>query len=63
MGVGFRLETVENQKGTQMTCSSLAFSVSPSCPRKGCFCCTASTCVLSFLLTSEPFPPQPRVCT
>ena len=34
-----------------MTCSSLAFSVSPSCPRKGCFCCTASTCVLSFLLS------------
>lgn len=26
-------------------------SVSPSCPRKGCFCCTASTCPLSFLLT------------
>lgn len=44
-----------------MTCSSLAFSVSPSCTRKGCFCCTASTCVLAFLLTilsRSPLSPE-----
>lgn len=39
-------------------------SLSLSCLRKGCLCCTASTwsSVLPFD-HSEPFPPQPRACT